>query len=38
MDDWIEQLKQCKQLDENSIKSLCEKVSRTEKIVSKPLH
>lgn len=26
VDGWIEQLKQCKQLEENSIKILCEKV------------
>ena len=28
LDTWIEQLMECKQLGENQVKTLCEKVSR----------
>ena len=28
LDQWIEQLNECKQLSENQVKSLCEKVTR----------
>ena len=29
LDGWVEQLMECKQLQENHVKTLCEKVSKT---------
>lgn len=33
LDQWIEQLNECKQLTESQVKSLCEKVRRTRGLV-----
>lgn len=37
LDQWIEQLNECKQLSENQVKILCEKVSRCEWLPSSPV-